>query len=353
MAKRNSSRWRFRIGLLLLLAGGAWGWRRYGDRWFGAPQTDSDAMASSASNGRRDESSSQGPSEKINRVQPDDLKLSIPARATQSDGAAAEGDETIGGGSAGDPPQNGVMNLVEEGRGLMGKGAWLAARAKLNAALNGTTDVALTEELRRDLTRISAETIFSSQVAEGDTLAEYYNVVSGDTLDRIAKRFSISSQFLARINNIANMNVIRLGQRLKVVHGPVHLRVSKSRFQMDVFLQDVYLKSFPVGLGADGSTPTGEWEVADKLVNPVYYPARGGKIIQADNPENPLGERWIGLKGISGEAEGQMRYGIHGTIEPDSIGKNVSLGCVRLHNADVEFVYDLVISGASRVTVVP
>jgi lipoprotein-anchoring transpeptidase ErfK/SrfK len=35
-------------------------------------------------------------------------------------------------------------------------------------------------------------------------------------------------------------------------------------------------------------------------------------------------------------------YGIHGTNEPDSIGYSLSHGCVRLHNEDVEKLYEMV-----------
>ena len=62
----------------------------------------------------------------------------------------------------------------------------------------------------------------------------------------------------------------------------------------------------------------------------------------ASDPKNPLGERWIGFYG---------EYGIHGTVEPESVGKRVSLGCVRMYEADVEEVFDLVVTGDSQVEV--
>ena len=71
----------------------------------------------------------------------------------------------------------------------------------------------------------------------------------------------------------------------------------------------------------------------------------------ADDIENPLGERWIGLVGTAGAAVGIERYGIHGTIEPESIRQSATLGCIRLFNEDVEFLYDLAVSQETVVVV--
>lgn len=78
-------------------------------------------------------------------------------------------------------------------------------------------------------------------------------------------------------------------------------------------------KVYPVAVGKPSTpTPKGNFTIANKAVNP------GG----------PFGVRWLGLS-ISG-------YGIHGTNDPSSIGKAVSHGCVRLHNANVIELYNLV-----------
>ena len=66
---------------------------------------------------------------------------------------------------------------------------------------------------------------------------------------------------------------------------------------------------------------------------------------------NPLGERGIALEGLAGEALGQQRYGIHGTIEPESIGQEASLGCIRLFNEDVEELYTYLVEKHSTVII--
>jgi lipoprotein-anchoring transpeptidase ErfK/SrfK len=125
---------------------------------------------------------------------------------------------------------------------------------------------------------------------------------------------------------------------------------------MDVYLGELYVRSYRVGLGTENGTPEGVWKVKDRLENPTYYPpasATDKRIIAPDDPNNPLGKRWIGLVGMEGDAVGHDGYGIHGTIDPDSIGKAVSLGCIRMHNEDVAFLYKLMTPGRSTVTILP
>ena len=195
--------------------------------------------------------------------------------------------------------------------------------------------------------------MFSPEVVDGDPLVTQYTISPGDTLGKIANKYDITAEFLAAINGITNPNLIRAGQRLKIVQGPFDARIDKSEYRMDLYLRTTLVKSYPVGLGANNGTPLGTWKVSTKLSNPTYYPPRGGAIIAADDPNNPIGEHWIGLVGVSGSAVGAERYGIHGTIEPESIGKSMSLGCVRMHNADVAEVYMLLIPNKSKVTIEP
>ena len=106
-----------------------------------------------------------------------------------------------------------------------------------------------------------------------------------------------------------------------------------------------------VALGSNGGTPTGLWKVTTRQENPGWTNPRSGQRWNANDPENPIGEFWISLEGLKGDAIGQIGYGIHGTIEPDTIGQDVSMGCVRLASPDIAVVYKLLISGLSRVTI--
>jgi len=244
-----------------------------------------------------------------------------------------------------------AKSLITTGMKSLNNGDLITARAYLSEAVNLGLDHAQSIEVRAALARIGAETIFGNRIYKDDPFVKRYTIAPGDSLAKIAKRYSITADFLAAINNIVDKNRIRAGQALKVVQGPLHARIHKKTYRMDIYLQNTFVRHFAVGLGRDDSTPTGEWIVGTKLENPTYYPPRGGAIVTADDPENPLGERWIELKGIKGEAVGQQRYGIHGTNEPDSIGQSASMGCVRMHNADVEEVYTYLVPKKSHVLV--
>jgi len=220
--------------------------------------------------------------------------------------------------------------------------------------------------LRESLTAINDTLLFSPTIASGDPLVDRYVVRPGDALSRIASATgaNVDWRFIQRINRISDPRRIRVGQTLKIVRGPFHAVVDKSDYRMDLFatVPDasagepglVYVRSFPVGLGELDSTPTGEWIVrrGSKLVNPNWTNPRTGERYDKDDPENPIGERWIGLEGTSPETAALSGYGIHGTIEPSSIGQQRSMGCVRLLDDDVELTYELLEEGVSRVAIV-
>ncbi len=246
----------------------------------------------------------------------------------------------------------GADSLIEAGRQAIARNDLLAARKSLAEAWTGGLSGTEADQVRAELVRIGNETVFSTRLLPGDDLVDRYVIRTGDNLAKIANQHAITADLLASINGIADKHRIREGQAIKVIHGPLRTVVHKKAYRLDVYVGDVLVRSFPVGLGMDDSTPTGEWRVKNKLENPTYYPPRGGAIISADDPANPLGERWIGLEGVSGEALSQERYGVHGTNEPDSIGKSVSLGCVRMQNSDVEQLYSYLVEGRSTVTIV-
>src|SRR5579872_7490625 len=92
------------------------------------------------------------------------------------------------------------------------------------------------------------------------------------------------------------------------------------------------VKVYGAAVGAPNSpSPTGTFKVVVRVPNPTWYHA--GKVV-GPGKNNPVGTRWIGLS--------EKGYGIHGTNAPGSIGRNVSHGCIRMRNRDVEELFGLV-----------
>ncbi len=325
--RRNSSqRW---LALVVVIGGGAAYWWYAGDR----SATDAELGARSPIPLASDRPDTASPDGGPNG--------DVPERGTAPTDAAD--DRRL-------DPQKGRA-LAAAARDALQHGRLIAARAQFSEALEYELPLDELVQLKADATRVAAETIFSQRILADDPYVVTHTIQPGETLGKIAKQYSVTADFLARINGIADKNRIRGGQRIKVVQGPFHAVVTKANYSLDMYLHGTLVKHYTVGLGAEDSTPSGRWLVRDKLKNPQYYPPRGGQIILADDPENPLGERWVGLEGIEGDAVGQLRYGIHGTIEPDSIGKSISLGCIRMYNADVEELFDVLVEQKSEVTV--
>jgi len=94
-------------------------------------------------------------------------------------------------------------------------------------------------------------------------------------------------------------------------------------------------KTFDVAVGKPTTpSPVGKFSIVTRVPNPTWY---GPKKVVAPGRDNPLGTRWLGLS--------QKGYGVHGTSAPKSIGKAASHGCIRMRNADVEELFELVQAG--------
>lgn len=249
--------------------------------------------------------------------------------------------------------------LLTEARAKLEAGELVAARNLLNDAIVAERfPVPAAEQARALQARANEKLVFSPQPFNGDTYSEIARVEQSRGLTSIARAHAVPWEALCRINGVSDKR-IRLGQQLKAPVGPFHVMVTKAEFRLDLFLGglpgepgSLFVTSLPVGLGKDNSTPTGLWAVAPggKMKNPTWTNPRSGEHYDGYDPKNPLGGYWIAIKGEEGDAVGKTGYGIHGTIEPDSIGKQASMGCVRLKVEDVQLVYDL-LTDKSRVLV--
>ncbi len=252
-----------------------------------------------------------------------------------------------------------VAKLIREGRLLIQQNKLVAGRRQLNLALAGP--ISLKDELsvKREMAAINEKLIFSKLVEADDPFVQTHVLQPGEYLSTLAKQYNTPWHFIMRINNITDERRVPAHAVLKVVKGPFHCVVDKSDFRLDVFLSneegDMYIRSFPVGLGEYSSTPIGSFIVRrhSKLKDPEWVNPRTGQRFLGSNPDNPIGERWMGLQGTDDQTKLMRGYGLHGTIEPQSIGTESSMGCIRLLPDDINLLYDMLVGGKSKVLVKP
>lgn len=236
-----------------------------------------------------------------------------------------------------------VDAISEKVNQLISQGKIIQARTLINES-NSQTRLAV---------RLGKKTILSPQIYSDDPLCTRYKVKPGDLLVRIAKKCDVPYQLICRINNIDDPRRLRAGQTIKLIKGPVNLKVIVSKMKLYAYLQDTVFAEFDVGLGKNDNTPLGRWLVVDRVRKPVYCDPETNKTYAPNDPDNPTGGYWIRLKGIDGDALGKTGFGIHGTNEPESIGKFMSKGCIRLRNEDMSLLFDLPKSGKTTLQIIP
>jgi len=135
-----------------------------------------------------------------------------------------------------------------------------------------------------------------------------------------------SAQILAKDQTLPG------GTRPEQSEAPRHvLVVSIADRKLAVMEAGQVVKLYPVAGGAASSpSPSGTWKIVNKTIGPTWY--HKGKAVPPGK-SNPLGNRWMGLD--------KAGYGIHGTNDPNSIGKAVSHGCIRMAKQDVEELFKL------------
>lgn len=201
--------------------------------------------------------------------------------------------------------------------------------------------------------------LWSSTLTPGDLTCTTYTVKKGDTLSQIAKRNDVQADWrvIMRINGLRNERDVRVGRALKLPTTAFHAEVSKRDYRIYLYAGEgpnrVMVGAYDVGLGEFDSTPTGMFMVRprSKLINPEWRNPRTGEYYFPDDPKNPIGERWVGLVGVEQANSGIKGYGIHGTVDPASIGQQASMGCVRMLPPGLDITYELLTEPNSTILI--
>ncbi|MFC1620979.1 L,D-transpeptidase family protein [Candidatus Omnitrophota bacterium] len=218
------------------------------------------------------------------------------------------------------------------------KGEVVKARDAYQLILSKHQNVDNILQVQERLGALNMEILFSPIITDTDVL---YQVEPGDNLTKIAKKFKTTIELIKASNSLKN-NTILAHSRLKVSTARYKILIDKSQNLLTIFSGDEdIVKVYPVSTGKDGCTPVGTFTIVNRMEDPVWY--KEGAMVPAESPENILGSRWLGLS--------EKGYGIHGTVDPGSLGQQATQGCVRMLNADVEELYKIIPVG-TQVTIV-
>lgn len=230
-----------------------------------------------------------------------------------------------------------VSALINQAKDLESQGELLQARNIYQKVINDIPGSAEIMNWQKKVEELNIKLLFSPAVTPGSVL---YEVKRGDTLTKIAKEFNTTIELIMKSNNLGS-DRITPGMKIKVWKTPFTIFVDKSQNILLLKSQEEVFKAYIVSTGKNNCTPVGNFKVTTKLTNPTWF--KSGAVIPPDSADNVLGTRWMGFD-LAG-------YGIHGTIEPQNLGKQVTEGCVRMNNSEVEELYTIIPVG-TEVTIV-
>ena len=191
-----------------------------------------------------------------------------------------------------------------------------------------------------------------------------YSVAKGDTLSTVGAYFGTDLKRLARENNLDPSTPLKAGRKLRISTTKIIPETMQNGILIDVPGRMLYffeggapIMAFPVGLGmpkGEGEkgweTPSGKFTIKGKLKSPDWKVPksiqeemkREGLAVKESyppGPKNPVGG-YVLLTTLPGIL-------IHETIDPLSINKYLSHGCVRVMRDDMEQLFDSSGAGVS------
>ena len=159
-----------------------------------------------------------------------------------------------------------------------------------------------------------------------------YIVKPQETLQTISRDWRVPPQLVYNINRqkIANPEMLIPGTELKMVKGPFRAEISLAKKEMTLFLGDMYAGRFNVELGQDVALAEGTYKVEAKSLEGRAYQDAVGKMIPANDANNPYGRFWMDLGN---------QVCIHGkSANPVN---NDQRGCISVSQRDVADVFGI------------
>lgn len=229
-------------------------------------------------------------------------------------------------------------SLYQEALSWESKGEFAKAIKLYQELIKQFPDLEQISELERRLWALNIKMLFSPDVTEKDVV---YKVEPGDTLNKIAAKYNTTVDLIKRSNKLES-DMIRPGDRLKTSTAKYSVIVDKSQNLLILKADDEIFKVYSVATGKHNCSPTGTFQIVEKLLNPDWY-KNGEGIIPSGTAENILGSRWLGIS--------EPQYGIHGGAKEEDLGQQLTNGCIRMTNLDVEELFTILPRG-TEVTII-
>ncbi len=253
--------------------------------------------------------------------------------------------------------------------GVLGPQTTIALRAfqrRTGLPETGALDVETSAQLQLTAPALTTHTISEEELAALAPApvtwlekSQRTGLMYSSALESVAERYRASPRLVQRLNPSIRWEAIAPGTALTV---PAANRVTfdANATQVVIRLQARTLEAldqaglvvaqFPVSIARKvEKRPSGELRTTVVILDPNYtfdpelYPESaegkqlGRKLVVPPGPNNPVGRAWIGLN-LPG-------YGIHGTPDPEKVGRTESHGCFRLANWDAVALVSLVSVG--------
>jgi len=226
---------------------------------------------------------------------------------------------------------------IKEAESLIGQDKLVEGRKLYKDALSKLEDKPEAfKDAQKRVEALNMQILMSPQVDENSIA---YEVKAGDSLAKIARQYNTTVDLIKNVNRLKS-DLLRRGEKLKVINAKFYLVIDKAQNTLALKRGDETIKTYIVATGKNNCTPVGTFKITNKLVDPTWFKA--GAVLSASSPDNILGPRWMGL-----DLKG---YGIHGTVEPDKLGQQVSEGCIRMRNDELIELYNIIPAG-TEVTV--
>jgi lipoprotein-anchoring transpeptidase ErfK/SrfK len=238
-------------------------------------------------------------------------------------------------------------------------------------AETGAVDQYLIEQVPETYTSFTippeAENFVGPTASKPSEQSKLKGMKYGSLLEYIAERYHSAEEFLKRINLGTDMEKLKVGDTVKVPNvlpfkiedlhegfAPVNPAFANRKIYIDtkerfllIYEDKQLVAEFPITPGSSTlPAPMGLWKILGIATLPTFRHDEGvlNHGVKSDQffnlppgPNNPVGVLWMGLN--------KPHVGVHGTNNPETIGRAASHGCIRTANWDAARVKELVTVG--------